>query len=169
MAKLPTKQNWDDVLKAVPPTAQTGTPPTILFTDKPAELLAFRGKPLYAKIPGTSLEYASNTESKVFLHMPDNQVYALISGRWFRAASLNGPWIYAGDSLPADFAKIPPGQAIRSSGFCARDAAGERCRVAVASTNDGHCEPRRCRSCGESPMRGRRNSCPSQPPPCFTR
>ncbi len=110
MAKLPAKQNWHDVLKAVPPTAQTGTSPTVLFTDKPAELLAFRGKPLYAKIPGTSLEYASNTESKVFLHMPDDQVYVLISGRWFRAASLNGPWTYAGDSLPADFAKIPPGQ-----------------------------------------------------------
>ncbi len=46
MANLPTKQNWDEVLKAVPPAARTGTPPNILFTDKPAELIAFSGKPI---------------------------------------------------------------------------------------------------------------------------
>jgi hypothetical protein len=35
-------------------------------------------------------------------------LYALISGRWFRAATLDGPWSYAGNDLPTDFAKIPP-------------------------------------------------------------
>ena len=110
VAKLPPKQNWDEVLKAMPPTAHPQAPPDVLFTAKPAELLVFRGKPTYSKIPGTSLSFATNTESKVFLHQPDNQVYVLISGRWFRAASLNGPWAYAGDSLPSDFAMIPPGQ-----------------------------------------------------------
>ena len=71
----------------------------------------FRGKPIYSKISGTSLSYATNTDSKVFLHQPDNQIYVLISGRWFRAASLDGPWNYAGDNLPPDFAMIPPGHA----------------------------------------------------------
>ncbi len=46
----------------------------------------------------------------MFLHQPDSQIYVLISGRWFRAASLSGPWTYAGDNLPEDFARIPPGQ-----------------------------------------------------------
>ncbi len=110
MAKLPPKQNWDDVLKAIPPTARSQTPTNVLFTDKPAELLVFKGKPVYAKIPGTGLSYATNTDSKVFLHQPDNQVYVLISGRWFRAASLAGPWTYAGANLPPDFAMIPRGQ-----------------------------------------------------------
>ena len=110
MAKLPPKQNWDDVLKAIPPTARAQAPTNVLFTAKPAELIVFRGKPAYSQIPGTSLAYATNTDSKVFVHQPDNQIYVLISGRWFRAASLAGPWTYAGDSLPRDFAMIPPGQ-----------------------------------------------------------
>jgi hypothetical protein len=33
----------------------------------------------------------------------------LISGRWFSAAQTSGPWPYvSGQSLPADFVKIPP-------------------------------------------------------------
>ena len=109
MARLPRNQNWDEVLKAIPPTARAQSPTNVLFTAKPAELIVFRGKPVYSKIPGTSLSYATNTDSKVFLHQPDNQIYVLISGRWFRAASLEGPWTYAGGSLPPDFAMIPPG------------------------------------------------------------
>jgi hypothetical protein len=72
-------------------------------------LLAFEGKPAYLAIPGTQLAYASNAESSVFIHHPDDQVYALISGRWFRAANLDAPWVYAGNDLPADFVKIPRG------------------------------------------------------------
>jgi hypothetical protein len=109
MARLPPKQNWDDVLKAIPPTARTSTPTNVLFTAKPAELIVFRGNPVYTKIPGTSLTYATNTDSKVFVHQPDGLIYILISGRWFRASNLAGPWTYAGGGLPPDFAMIPPG------------------------------------------------------------
>jgi len=107
IGKLPAHQNWDDVLKAVPPVPSGQVAPQVLFTEKPAELIAFMGKPVYSKIPGTSLSYATNTENKVFVHQPDGQIYVLISGRWFRAASLAGPWTYASDSLPRDFAMIP--------------------------------------------------------------
>ena len=31
-----------------------------------------------------------------------------MSGRWFRAASLDGPWSFATPELPKDFALIPP-------------------------------------------------------------
>ena len=109
MAKLPPNQNWDEVLKAMPPTARSQTPTNVLFTES-LELIVFRGKPIYSTIPGTSLSYATNTESKVFVHQPDGLIYVLISGRWFRANSLGGPWTYAGGSLPHDFALIPPGQ-----------------------------------------------------------
>jgi hypothetical protein len=110
ISKLPPKQNWDDVLKAVP-AAPGKTAPKVLFTDKPAELLVFSGKPAYLKIPGTGLSYATNTDNKVFLSSSDNQVYVLLSGRWFRAASVDGPWTYAGNNLPPDFALIPKGHA----------------------------------------------------------
>src|SRR6516165_12269625 len=109
-AKIPRGQNWDDVLKAVPPPAAASTAPKVFFTEKPAELLLFKGAPAYAKIPGTALQYATNTESNVFLHTPDNQVYILLSGRWFRAASLEGPWSFAGNELPADFSHLPKKQ-----------------------------------------------------------
>jgi hypothetical protein len=109
MEKLPKGQNWDEVLKAVPPPATTGAAPKVFFSDKPAEIIAFKGAPEYVPVSGTNLEYAANTESTVFIHHPDNQIYVLISGRWFRAGSIDAPWVYAGNDLPDDFAKIPPG------------------------------------------------------------
>ena len=40
---------------------------------------------------------------------PDDQNYYVpLTGRWFRAKSLDGPWEFVdGDELPKDFAKIP--------------------------------------------------------------
>jgi hypothetical protein len=109
MSNLP-KTQWADVLKAVPPPPGVPPAPKVFFTHKPAELIVFRGQPVYAPIPGTNLSYATNTDSSVFLHKPDNQIYVLISGRWFRAGSIEAPYVYAGNSLPPDFARIPPGQ-----------------------------------------------------------
>jgi hypothetical protein len=108
--KIPKGQNWDEVLKAVPAPAAAPAARKVFFTDKPGELLLFKGDPAYAKIPGTALQYATNTESKVFLHTPDNQVYVLLSGRWFRAPALSGPWTFASNNLPADFSRLPQNQ-----------------------------------------------------------
>jgi hypothetical protein len=107
---IPKGQNWDDVLKAVPPAAGAASTSKIIFTDKPAELIVFKGTPAYEKIPGTALQYATNTEWNVFQHAPDNQVYVLFSGRWFRANSLQGPWTFASDDLPSDFSRLPKKQ-----------------------------------------------------------
>ncbi len=65
-----------------------------------------------ATIAGTSLLYVSNTDSDVFLNISDQQIYVLLSGRWYSAASRSGPWAYvASNKLPPDFARIPPGSA----------------------------------------------------------
>jgi hypothetical protein len=69
LAKLP-KAQWADVLKAVPAPAGAPPAPKVFFTHKPAELIVFRGQPVYAPIPGTNLSYATNTDSSVFLHKP---------------------------------------------------------------------------------------------------
>ncbi len=58
-------------------------------------------------IPGTQLSYATNTENIVFRHAKTNLIYFLTAGRWFSAATLEGPWTFASASLPEDFAKIP--------------------------------------------------------------
>ena len=37
----------------------------------------------------------------------DGDFYFLVAGRWFKSASLEGPWTFATPSLPADFKEIP--------------------------------------------------------------
>ena len=108
MDKLPADQNWAEVKKAIPPQSPATAAPTVLFSSVPAEVIEFNGAPIFAKIPGTQLTYATNTKSAVFVQTNEQKYYYLVSGRWFRSASLDGPWTYASGDLPADFAKIPP-------------------------------------------------------------
>jgi hypothetical protein len=109
MNSLPADPNWEEVKKAIPPQGPAGAAPTVFFSSVPAEVIEFKGAPVYAKIPGTQLTYATNTESDVFVQTTEQKYYFLVSGRWFRSASLDGPWSYASGDLPSDFAKIPPG------------------------------------------------------------
>ncbi len=82
--------------------------PIIYVSATPAELLQTQGPPDMIPIPGTELLFVKNTASNIFMNTGNQQYYVLISGRWFSAASMSGPWNYvAGASLPADFAKIP--------------------------------------------------------------
>ena len=107
-ARLPAGENWDDA-KASLPLAATGTrAPRVVLAHAPTELLLFAGEPVYRNIAGTHLGYATNTEQDVFIRYPERDVYVLLAGRWFRARSLDGPWAYAGNDLPDDFARIPP-------------------------------------------------------------
>jgi hypothetical protein len=89
---------------------ETPTVTDILVSTVPAELLQTKGEASYKTIQGTSLLYASNTTSQIFKDINTQKTYTLLSGRWYHAASLEGPWQYiASDKLPADFAKIPEG------------------------------------------------------------
>src|SRR6476646_1211400 len=119
MSKVPQDKQWSALKKFVPPTANTkAVTPDVFYSDKPAEIILFDGQPVYAQIPNTQLEYATNTSSVVFVYKPTQQFYYLTAGRWFSAADLQGPWTYATPNLPADFAKIPssnPASAILST------------------------------------------------------
>jgi hypothetical protein len=100
-----------DLLKGDPkerPSLST-TIPAIYVSYAPAELIVFKGQPSFQPIAGTQLLWVSNSSGDVIMDMASNQYYVLISGRWFRASSLTGPWSYvAGNDLPADFRRIPP-------------------------------------------------------------
>jgi hypothetical protein len=86
--------------------------PRIVIRTRPAELLLTSGLPDFRPIRGTALQYAADTDSQLFFHTPSREAYLLLSGRWFKAKSLEGPWTHvAPHDLPADFAKIPPGTA----------------------------------------------------------
>jgi hypothetical protein len=108
MSKVPQDKQWSALKRFIPPSANPkGATPDVFYSDKPAEVILFDGQPAYAKIPDTQLEYATNTNSVVFLYTPKKEFYYLTAGRWFRADDLKGPWTYATPDLPADFAKIP--------------------------------------------------------------
>ena len=80
--------------------------PEIYVVYGPAELVETNGEPKYDQIPGTSLEYVTNTTGNIFRR--GGEYWILISGRWFKGATLDGPWTFvsAMDMAP-DFAKIP--------------------------------------------------------------
>lgn len=108
MSKVAQDPQWAGLAKAIsPPATAPGYAPTVFYSTGAAEVILFQGQPVYSKIPGTQLVYASNTEADLFVHSPTQQYYYLAAGRWFRAGSLSGPWTYATPSLPADFANIP--------------------------------------------------------------
>jgi len=106
LSSLPADDNWADVRKQIPGKPEKN-PPVVLVSKEPAELILTKGEPSYAPIPGTKLLRMNNTESVAFLNSADNNFYFLTAGRWFRAASLDGPWTSASNDLPGDFANIP--------------------------------------------------------------
>ena len=113
-------EHWAYLASVIPLKApKAGTvAPQIFLTSTPADLILFEGQPAYVPVIGTQLSYATNTVSYVFRHAGKNQLYYLTSGRWFSAAKLEGPWTFASESLPEDFAKIPPDSpAARSPGL----------------------------------------------------
>jgi len=82
----------------------------IIVSTEPAELIQSNGEVDLLPISGTNLLYAANTENDIFIDQSSQQYFVLLSGRWYKAPNLNGPWQYiASNSLPADFAKIPEG------------------------------------------------------------
>lgn len=105
------------VLQGVPSTTQLFNPPdgstpgptpSIFVSAGPAELITTQGAPTFVPISGTQLLRVANSGSSVFVYVPNQNYYIVISGRWFSASSLGGPWQYvSATQLPADFANIP--------------------------------------------------------------
>ena len=91
------------------PKGPMTVPPTIYLATTPTELLETAGIANLLSINGTDLLYVSNTDQAIFYCLDDSNYYILVSGRWFKCASLYGPWTYVPTgTLPPDFKKIPP-------------------------------------------------------------
>jgi hypothetical protein len=98
-----------------PPSLAKGPVPAIYVSTTPTELIVTDGAPDYVPIGGTPLLYVQNTTGRVFKSTADNDTYVLLSGRWYRARSTDGPWTYVpGKELPADFARIPDGSPVEN-------------------------------------------------------
>jgi hypothetical protein len=98
------------VTPATAKPAEPDAPPRIVVATEPTELLVFDGKPSYAPVGSdANLLYADNSDGRVMVHVPTSETFVLVSGRWYKAASLAGPWTAVRpDQLPAPFRKIPP-------------------------------------------------------------
>ncbi len=102
------KDPHDHSKDAGPPPA-SGPPPAVFVSTTPAELLVTRGAAQLSPIPKTKLLYVTNTENNIFLDVPTQNYYVLLSGRWYQGKSLSGSWAWvSGNQLPRDFLKIPP-------------------------------------------------------------
>ena len=105
------------------PTLKSGKVPRIVVATSPSELIVTEGEPKFAALAPTKLEYVENTTGNVLRDTSDQKLYVLVSGRFFRAPSFDGPWEYvASDALPKDFAAIPD------------DSPKENVKAAVAGT-----------------------------------
>ncbi len=82
--------------------------PAVYVTTSPAELIQSKGRPQFSPIPNTQLTYVTNSENDIFMYLPTQAYYTVLSGRWFAAKVLRGQWNPVADGeLPQDFAKIP--------------------------------------------------------------
>ncbi|MBK7113782.1 MAG: hypothetical protein IPH60_15235 [Flavobacteriales bacterium] len=79
----------------------------------PAVLLDLDGPPQFQPLPGTALQYATNTEDDSFLDVASQDTYLLASGRWFATHDpKTGPWRYVpADALACGVQQDPGGPA----------------------------------------------------------
>jgi hypothetical protein len=107
-SKLPADDNWKEVKAAVPgKKLSSKAMPKMFVTTAPGELIVIEGNISYLAVEGAStLLWVNNTESDLF-RMGRRDFYFLVAGRWFKAASLDGPWTFATPTLPEEFKKIP--------------------------------------------------------------
>jgi len=91
------------------PSLSSGIPPVVV-SNQPVEVIQFEGRPNWVSIRKTDLLYVQNTTADVFRDVAVQMAFVLISGRWFTAVSLAGPWTYVpAAELPRSFATIPEG------------------------------------------------------------
>jgi hypothetical protein len=110
---LPASADWDRIRACLPENPRKlqrpdAAVPEIYYSVEAAELLLFDGEPRWAAIGGNGLAYASNTDQEVF--RVDGEYFVLLSGRWFKADALDGPWRLTA-VLPDAFQDIPPADA----------------------------------------------------------
>jgi hypothetical protein len=112
LQRLPDDPNFTEVRKSIPgrPLSPEAAP-TVFVSTRPAEIILTDGPPAFTTIPGTQVQLVTNGNGGLFRHQGDGRFFYLVSGRWFSAASLEGPWSFATNDLPPDFSMIPPDSA----------------------------------------------------------
>jgi hypothetical protein len=137
LSSLPEDGNWDEARAALSPEAFEGDTPRVFFSDSPAEMILLEGDAESEDVPGTDLEWISNTEADLFRLKATGEWYYLVSGRWYQAASLEGPWTFVTPDLPGDFLNIPedkPYYTVRAAVPGTSEATEARLRASIPTT-----------------------------------
>src|SRR5438309_254797 len=100
MTKVANDPQWAQMKKPILSPSAKGKPPTIFYSNKPAEVILFQGQPN----EGTSMQYATNTADKVI--KVGDVYYLCLQGVWFMSPSATGPWTTA-NSVPKEIYTIP--------------------------------------------------------------
>ena len=127
LGRIPADHPVALALKDVdPPVGTVFTAPDVVTSESPAELIQLDGKPRYTRIGELPLVRVGNSDAPLFYHFDQSAFYVLISGRWFSATELKGPWTYVPhDQLPPEFEQIPeddPSADVRASIAGTREA-----------------------------------------------
>ncbi len=112
-AAIPSEATIASVKASVPgtPEAQEALyeqqmPQTAVVDRKTATTeVKYDGKPKFEKMEGTSVQYATNTESTVI--KVDKTYYCVDEGIWFESSKPDGPWKVS-DKRPEEVDEIPP-------------------------------------------------------------
>ncbi len=81
--------------------------PELVVRTDPAELIVTDGEASFVPLVDDLL-VISNSDSDIFMHVSEQHYYIVLSGRWFNASSMNGPWTFINsEDLPAAFQQIP--------------------------------------------------------------
>jgi hypothetical protein len=81
----------------------------IIGATEPTELISTNGPPRLTPFPGNDLMFVENTTSDILYEVDTGRYFLLISGRWYQAKQMTGPWSHVlPDRLPESFAGIPP-------------------------------------------------------------
>jgi uncharacterized membrane protein YgcG len=115
--KLPTEiAELDKQIKAkqTPEQKAVGeqfkTPSAIVVSTVPAELICSDGKANLQPIDSTHLLYVANSNNNIFMDIASQMYFTLISGRWYKSKTLDGPYEFVNpEKIPSDFALIPEG------------------------------------------------------------
>lgn len=100
----PVTNGSGDPLSKLPKTVIS----KVFVSTVPAELIQSDGEPRKRNIPGTTLQEISNSPNQLFCESATGDWFVLLSGRWFRAKAMEGPWTYlASADLPQAFCNIP--------------------------------------------------------------
>jgi hypothetical protein len=110
--RIPDDYRLAYVLASVPGTDEAADaallasiPQTTTIKRDEAKLeVSFDGEPKFEAIPSTSVQYAVNTPTDVFL--VQNKYYACFQGVWFVSSQPTGPWVLA-DAVPQAIYSIP--------------------------------------------------------------